>query len=468
MEVEIEKKKEAEIINNNGPTKMAKKPVKKKKQKETKNYKDLKDLLSDINENKKKKDKKHNTKKAKKKNIKKETLNINIKGQNSNEINNNKNIEKDIEDISDHTNNELSNNSKSNDSTTTSIISQEEIINDINKAKIEAEPAKTINTLSKNKRTNFILKKIENNNCDLNIINNENNNSKSPSLMCKYYEGYEKYLQKKNLSNINLYNSINFVEKQLISPEFNFNNDKFIIKNNLQLNDNNNNNLIFNTNKFNLNYMNHQYNNNNNNNFDNCPDSLNNNLFFTGIDMKNCVNDEYDENDPNIFGEGMINGNNSKNVEQNDNFNAVDDINKYILQNAFSFEKSEGQDEQYTSRILEDLNLNFNKNTINNMLNLYPSIFNNNNTNNGYKYNININNNYICNSDNTLNNKMNYNNSELYNFKKNSINNNHFKKNKFARRPNDWVCSKCFNLNFGFRVFCNRCSTPKGLSLCKQ
>jgi len=37
------------------------------------------------------------------------------------------------------------------------------------------------------------------------------------------------------------------------------------------------------------------------------------------------------------------------------------------------------------------------------------------------------------------------------------------KKNKkpFAERVGDWVCIKCKNLNFSFRVICNRCQLPK-------
>ena len=36
------------------------------------------------------------------------------------------------------------------------------------------------------------------------------------------------------------------------------------------------------------------------------------------------------------------------------------------------------------------------------------------------------------------------------------------KKRQFAERQGDWVCMKCKNLNFSFRVVCNRCQLPKG------
>jgi hypothetical protein len=35
------------------------------------------------------------------------------------------------------------------------------------------------------------------------------------------------------------------------------------------------------------------------------------------------------------------------------------------------------------------------------------------------------------------------------------------KKKPFAERVGDWVCIKCKNLNFSFRVICNRCQLPK-------
>ena len=31
----------------------------------------------------------------------------------------------------------------------------------------------------------------------------------------------------------------------------------------------------------------------------------------------------------------------------------------------------------------------------------------------------------------------------------------------FAARDGDWFCSQCKNLNFAFRIYCNRCKCPK-------
>jgi hypothetical protein len=35
------------------------------------------------------------------------------------------------------------------------------------------------------------------------------------------------------------------------------------------------------------------------------------------------------------------------------------------------------------------------------------------------------------------------------------------KKKPFSERVGDWVCIKCKNLNFSFRIICNRCQLPK-------
>lgn len=35
------------------------------------------------------------------------------------------------------------------------------------------------------------------------------------------------------------------------------------------------------------------------------------------------------------------------------------------------------------------------------------------------------------------------------------------KNHVFSKRETDWVCSKCKNINFSFRKFCNRCALPK-------
>lgn len=60
-------------------------------------------------------------------------------------------------------------------------------------------------------------------------------------------------------------------------------------------------------------------------------------------------------------------------------------------------------------------------------------------------------------------NKPNPNDVEQTNEILNTSNNSSDKKNKkpFVERVGDWVCIKCKNLNFSFRVICNRCQMPK-------
>ena len=36
------------------------------------------------------------------------------------------------------------------------------------------------------------------------------------------------------------------------------------------------------------------------------------------------------------------------------------------------------------------------------------------------------------------------------------------KQKPFTEREGDWICNNCKNLNFAFRVECNRCKLPKG------
>jgi len=40
-------------------------------------------------------------------------------------------------------------------------------------------------------------------------------------------------------------------------------------------------------------------------------------------------------------------------------------------------------------------------------------------------------------------------------------NENFGKKSQFVERQGDWICMRCKNLNFSFRVMCNRCKIPK-------
>jgi len=477
MEHQTEKNKESEILNTNESLKM----IKKLKKKEKKNYKDLKDLLDNIRDEEKEIKKSH----LKKKIIKKDNIIKKQITENKNEININKEIEKEIEDLSNSNNNcnIQSDNSKRNSTTNSSSISQEEIINDIHYIGNKPEIKKINNDSPKFKRSNYILKQREIiNDIDKDIIlNNEFTNSKNIWPMCKYYEGSEKTLQKINDTTIDINNSINFIEKNSLSSNFNFNNNRFIKKNNLKDNKeenyinliNNQNNLIFN-NSINLNHINYNYNNKNyNNGFFN---NFNINLFYNNSYMnKEIGNNLFEEKEKDIFDNKIINKNEKYegNIEPNKNYNIFFNINNYILQNVLTPEKNNSNiidnQKEYISPLINNYNLN--QNHLNNLPNLYSLILNNTNNSNIFNndiknFNNNINNNPDNNNinNNIINNNSNYINTEYYQNKNYYIKITKNKKNIFSRRPNDWICSKCYNLNFGFRVFCNRCSEPKGQS----
>ena len=46
--------------------------------------------------------------------------------------------------------------------------------------------------------------------------------------------------------------------------------------------------------------------------------------------------------------------------------------------------------------------------------------------------------------------------------KKSTKNNNQKYKDK---RPFDWICNRCNNLNYSFRTFCNICNLPKSQNI---
>ena len=132
-------------------------------------------------------------------------------------------------------------------------------------------------------------------------------------------------------------------------------------------------------------------------------------------------------------------------INQNDNSNLFNDN---IIKESFSFEEmsKNAKEKLEKTKIDEKLNLCYNTNI--SFDNYKRIIFNIPEINNNSNYNDNLNNNV---------------NKKIDNNQKNGRNNEAIKKSCFFRRPNDWVCSKCFNLNFAFRLYCNRCSAPKFL-----
>ena len=410
----------------------------------------------------------------KRKNIQKEIIKGEEKEEkNENDILINKSIEleKEIEDIQ-------NNNTTTKCSSTSSLSNYHDFyINDNRNDKIERQGKDIKTEIPKFKRMNYILKKIDiNKDIGDSIFQEKNSDSKIGSPIFNYYEGSEKNLLTMNKNIIDYKNSINFVEKNIISStNFNFNNDKFIKKNNLNIIGNKQNYNINNNNNYN-DFVNFCFNKSNNYyKYYNCsignfinniyyPNCLNINLFYNNI----YLNIENDKNNNDTIknkekGKTLTENKNSKDDENEANFKENKDsnqhynLNNYIFQNTFSFEEKnkKSSEKNDNPKILENLNYN----NYNNSQNYNSIIFNFTDYNNIYKYYYkNINNNINCNTNNINNEQYNKDENNKYNkFGKNETG----KKNTFCRRPNDWVCSKCSNLNFAFRVYCNRCSSPK-------
>ena len=77
--------------------------------------------------------------------------------------------------------------------------------------------------------------------------------------------------------------------------------------------------------------------------------------------------------------------------------------------------------------------------------------------------NINLNNNSSELKNNYINNSNSQNEQYIFN-----INNKKNKKSKKVKeqkhrvkRPSDWICNRCHNLNYSFRIVCNICNLPK-------
>jgi hypothetical protein len=346
-------------------------------------------------------------------------------------------------------------------STTSSSISHEDLNNEVQNS--EETP--------KNRFLNFIPKKIDELNNQLIINERDSNNS---SLMCNYYKEFEKDLMKTSKKIVELKDSINFVKKDIISStKFNFDNDKFIInrKNNCNINNvdnlyllNNNSNLFYNNSNVNLNYNGINKDDLNNIYY---PNNLNINFYYNNIYLNNEENNNKIELNKNKFDYEINPENEMNNSNINNNININNNnlyINNFILQNAFSTEKKYAKKK---SKLIKDISLFLQNSNSNFNLNEFNYI-------NSYENNSSIYNNYNkFNEDNHNKHKANYANTEYHQKTSNNINNitnnieNNIvsKKNNFNRRPNDWICPRCFNLNFSFRAKCNRCGISKEIPI---
>ena len=254
---------------------------------------------------------------------------------------------------------------------------------------------------------------------------------KLSSPLCDYYIGFDKHLSKRFKSTVDLQNSSNYIKKEeFFSPENsinklnNMNNEKKENKNSNNTEDENDTKntkqkcyskkLSFNNN-LNNNYNNKLFMNNNINNYNN--NYINNNLYF--------YNTNYTQNQ--IFNINYINLNNYPIMNNPINkrkmtYNSQSDyIGNYFNNILYQNNRIQTQPELNMIQLLNQPRLN-------------PMLFSYNESQDNY-------------SNPNTNNK---NNSNAKTGKKH-----------LDIRKGDWQCPKCSNLNFSFRVLCNRCKLPK-------
>ena len=271
------------------------------------------------------------------------------------------------------------------------------------------------------------------NNINQNIFGFYDKQRKLSSPLCDYYIGFDKHLSKRFKSTVDLQNSSNYIKKEeFFSPENsinklnNMNNEK---KENKNSNNTEGENDTKNTKQkcyskklsFNNN-LNNNYNNklfmNNNNNINNYNNNyINNNLYF--------YNTNYTQNQ--IFNINYINLNNYPIMNNPINkrkmtYNSQSDYIGNYFNNIFhQNNRIQTQPESNMIQLLNQPRLN-------------PMLFSYNESQDNY-------------SNPNTNNK---NNSNAKTGKKH-----------LDIRKGDWQCPKCSNLNFSFRVLCNRCKLPK-------
>ena len=303
----------------------------------------------------------------------------------------------------------------------------------------------------------------EKDNFDISIKNKKNSITEFSSPIITYYNSSNKYLNRKlseNNSILNIRKSNNFIRKDSL-----YQNEKKTFYN--------------------------SYEEDNNSDENNKAENINN--YTINNDINNLDNEEYNQLKSNgnyyqTYQDNIINSNNQIIYNNNTNSNNVIQLN----QNQEN-QRNLQQNQIMHFNIINQFNLvnnklnhrpRFNSTNISNENNFLSPIFSNNiNTINN---NINNNNNgeifgkkgWICNYCNNFNyesrNKCNRckqsKNSNLKSKKKNgngigNINKNNIYERKgikqFSEREGDWICFNCKNVNFAFRIFCNRCQLPK-------
>ena len=293
---------------------------------------------------------------------------------------------------------------------------------------------------------------------------------KMSSPLCCYFSGSDIYLSKNHKNIVDLDNSQNFIKKENFfknnsAKKINgINNKKSnCTQSNSNNNDNAKKNVTLNMARKNKNKIVPLNNNNykNNNNFNNISNRIGNQnnkkqkklslninkaAYNTINDLNRIQNNNYNLTNNNIY-------------FNNNNFQQIYNINYINLSNY-------ANNPMNNNNCKRKLSHNFEEGIIaNNFNNILNQINNNNNNKNPNEIIFNIpqpqqNLNPILFSYNEAKDKnftqfpKNFNNKPI-------INNTKIDKKPFDKRKGDWLCPECHNLNFAFRIVCNRCQLPK-------
>ena len=291
---------------------------------------------------------------------------------------------------------------------------------------------------------------------------------KMSSPLCCYFNGSDIFLSKNHKNIVDLDHSQNFIKKENFFKNNsakkinNINNKKCnCTPSNSNNNDNVKKNVTFkmarknknktlplnnNNNKNNFNNVNKSFGNQNNKNQKKISLNINKASYNTINDLKRIQNNNYNFTNNNIY----INNNNYQQIYNinyiNLNNYANNPMNNNNCKRKLSHNLEEGIIANYFNNILNQINNN------NNNKNPNEIIFNVSQTPQNlnsilFSYNEAKEKNYI-----QL--PKNFNNKPIINNIKND-------KKPFDKRKGDWLCPECHNLNFAFRIVCNRCQLPK-------
>jgi hypothetical protein len=167
--------------------------------------------------------------------------------------------------------------------------------------------------------------------------------------------------------------------------------------------------------------------------------------------FENSSGDRYiDQNDNNFNGNTMMNNNNNG-FYNNNNSNSNNNNNNMYGNQYFN------QQNQFDNNQVFSMNKNNypqeNKNITNSQMNnnnkFGQNNINNNNNNNEYNHQLFLNEYNVNNNNSNSKQQQQQNQSDAK------------RKKQFVEREGDWVCMRCKNKNFSFRIHCNRCKIPK-------